>query len=110
MAEGESFSGVINGGVKKPAGLDRLEKCQLLRARSKSQWSQRKTPAHFAGFGWGLRGTVGMEKFIGGLLNCMIVSQLALNDICKAWAAQLVRSSCYFVMDKIKVHGTRESP
>jgi len=28
-----------------------------------------------------------MEKFIGGLLNCMIVSQLVLDDICsKAWS------------------------
>ncbi|POI30919.1 hypothetical protein CIB84_005330 [Bambusicola thoracicus] len=35
-AEGEIFSGVINGCVKEPAGLDRLESSQLLRASTEN--------------------------------------------------------------------------
>lgn len=43
-----------------------------------------------------------MEKFIGGLLNCMLVPQLVLDDTCsKAWPAEPMWSSWHFVTVKI---------
>lgn len=66
MVEGESFSGVINGCVKKPAGLDRLEMCQLLRARSKSRWSQIKNSSTFYRFWMGAQVHSGNGKIHWG--------------------------------------------
>lgn len=52
-----------------------------------------------------------MEKFSGGLLNCTIVSQLVLDDICsKPWAAALAWSGCHFVMDKIRCVAPGRAP
>lgn len=52
-----------------------------------------------------------MEKFLGGLLNCVIVSQLVLDGIySKAWAAELAWSSCWFVMDKIRCMAPGRAP
>lgn len=75
--EGESFSGVINGCVKKPAGLDRLERRQPLRARSKSQWSQRKDSNTFCMFWLGAQVHSGNGKIQWGspkLYDCFTVS------------------------------------
>lgn len=65
-AEGEIFSGVINGCVKEPAGLDRLESSQLLRVRSKSQGSQRKDSSTFLRFWIGPQVHSGNRKILWG--------------------------------------------
>jgi len=77
IVEGESFSGVINGRVKRPAGLDRLERCQLPRARSKSQWSQRKNSSTFCRLWMGAQVHSGNGKIHWGppkLYDCFTVS------------------------------------
>lgn len=59
----------------------------------------------------GLRCAVGMEKFCGGLLNCEIISQLVLDDICsKAWTAELAWGGCHFVTDEIRCLAPSRAP